>query len=224
MRNLFSYVLRYDDGAAPNPFWGTCTLAICKPAIRRKAEVGDWVVGTGSKNSPIDDISGHLVYAMKVTRKMTLQQYDDFCSTELTGKIPKWFTGTFKQRVGDCIYDYSKGESPKLRASVHKELNRKRDLGGKCVLLSHEFYYFGDKPVPLPDELRPIVKSNQGHKRVESEFLIRSFEEWISKLPLGHLRVQPQLKEEFTTKRDVRSKCSRKYHEDDSSIQEETVR
>ena len=46
MPNLFSYVLRYDDGAAPNPFWGTCTLAICKPAIRRKANLGDWVVGT----------------------------------------------------------------------------------------------------------------------------------------------------------------------------------
>ena len=141
MPNLFSYVLRYDDGAAPNPFGGTCTLAICKPAIRRKAEVGDWVVGTGSKNSPINNISGQLVYAMKVTQKMTLRQYDEFCKTELTSKIPKWLTGTFKERIGDCIYDYSNGEPPKLRASVHKELNRKRDLGGKCVLLSNEFYY-----------------------------------------------------------------------------------
>jgi hypothetical protein len=45
---LFTYCIPYDDGAAPNPFWGLCTLAICKPSIRRVAKEGDWVVGTGS--------------------------------------------------------------------------------------------------------------------------------------------------------------------------------
>lgn len=44
---LFSYCIPVDDGAAPNPFWGVCTLAICKPAIRRVAEVGDWIAGVG---------------------------------------------------------------------------------------------------------------------------------------------------------------------------------
>lgn len=39
--NIYSYVLRTDDGAAPNPFWGTCTLTICKPVIRRTAHIGD---------------------------------------------------------------------------------------------------------------------------------------------------------------------------------------
>jgi hypothetical protein len=37
MPRLFSYTVRVDDGAAPNPFRGLCTLAICKPAIRRGA-------------------------------------------------------------------------------------------------------------------------------------------------------------------------------------------
>lgn len=223
MPSLFSYVLRYDDGAAPNPFWGTCTLAICKPAIRRKAEVGDWVVGTGSKNSPIGDISGQVVYAMRVTKKMTLQEYDDYCRRNLTRKIPKWFTGKFKQRMGDCIYDYSNGQIPKLRPSVHKELNRERDLSGKFVLLSDEFYYFGDKPIALPENLTPIVKTNQGHKRVELEYLIKSFESWISKFPKNQLKGQPQLKKEFTTKRDVRSKCSRNDYEEDKPSREEVV-
>ena len=44
---LYTYCLRYDDGAAPNPYWGVCTLVICKPAIRRSAEPGDWVVVFG---------------------------------------------------------------------------------------------------------------------------------------------------------------------------------
>lgn len=54
-QKLFSYVLRFDDGAAPNPFWGTCTLAICKPDIRRTANIDDWIIGTGSKNSKLKD-------------------------------------------------------------------------------------------------------------------------------------------------------------------------
>lgn len=223
MHNIYSYVLRYDDGAAPNPFWGICTLAICKPAIRRKAEVGDWVVGTGSRNSPIGDISGQLVYAMKVTKKMTLQEYDEQCRKDLSAKIPRWFTGKFKERMGDCIYDYSNGQIPKLRPSVHKELNRQRDLSGKSVLLSEEFFYFGDKPVALPEELTPIVKANQGHKKIESEYLIKSFESWIFRSAMSRLKGQPQLKKEFTTQRDVRSRCSRNHHEDDKSPREEVV-
>jgi hypothetical protein len=55
---LYSYCLRYDDRAAPNPYHGICTLVICKPAIRRTANVGDWIIGLGSVSSPIGDISG----------------------------------------------------------------------------------------------------------------------------------------------------------------------
>ena len=72
MKRLYSYVLRFDDGAAPNPFWQTCTLAICKPAIRRTSRIGDWVIGTGSKNSKLKDgntydLSDSVIYAMKIT-------------------------------------------------------------------------------------------------------------------------------------------------------------
>ncbi len=38
---LYTYCIPYDDGAAPNPFWGQCTLVICKPRIRKVARPGD---------------------------------------------------------------------------------------------------------------------------------------------------------------------------------------
>ncbi len=60
---LHSYVVARDYGFAPNPFFGVCTLATCKPKIRSVAEVGDWVVGTGSKRRGRDK---HIVYAMRV--------------------------------------------------------------------------------------------------------------------------------------------------------------
>ncbi len=51
MARLFSYTIPI-DGAAPNPFHGMCSLAICKPAIRRTASSGDWIVGLGPRNAP----------------------------------------------------------------------------------------------------------------------------------------------------------------------------
>src|SRR2546429_3618769 len=154
---LFSYCLRYDDGAAPNPYHGICTLTICKPAIRRVAKPGDWVVGLGGSHSPIGDISGHVVYAMRITKRLSLRDYDTFCRRQLRGKIPKWTSKDFIARVGDCIYDFSRPRRPLLRDSVHGEQNRKVDLGGRNALLSEHFYYFGDHPVQLPAHLRPIV-------------------------------------------------------------------
>ena len=46
---LYSYIVAHDGGFAPNPFWGYCTLANCKPKIRQTAKVGDWIVGLSSK-------------------------------------------------------------------------------------------------------------------------------------------------------------------------------
>src|SRR5678816_873168 len=45
---IYRYIVRVDSGAAPNPFGGWCSLAICKPAIRRTAQRGDWIIGLRS--------------------------------------------------------------------------------------------------------------------------------------------------------------------------------
>lgn len=184
MTKVYSYILRIDDGAAPNPFWGLCTLTICKPAIRRNAQIGDWVIGTGSKNTKLKDgktydLSGSIVYAMKITDKKSLCEYDEFCKNNLTNKIPKRKTKDWRLRVGDCIYDYSKNSEPTIRKGVHNEGNRQRDLGGNNSLLSDHFYYFGVEARPLPKELKELIKKNQGHKKIEKSDLVKEFEKWI---------------------------------------------
>jgi thiamine monophosphate kinase len=69
---LYSYVVARDYGFAPNPFFGACTLATCKPMIRKGAAVGDWVVGTGSKGY---GLQGRLVYVMNVSETMNYDEY-----------------------------------------------------------------------------------------------------------------------------------------------------
>lgn len=199
MTKIYSYVLRVDDGAAPNPFWGICTLVICKPRIRKSAEVGDWIVGTGSKrvklaDGKICDFSNKIVYAMKVTEKMTLCEYDGFCRKNLNKKIPDWENDDWRFRVGDCIYDYSKGNNPILRKGVHKKEHIDKDLSGIYALLSEHFYYFGEKAVKIPTGLREIIKKNQGHKCIRESNLIQKFEKWISRFEKNKIYGWPQMK------------------------------
>ena len=67
---LFSYIVRYDDGYAPNPFHGFCTLAYCKYPMRPYVQEGDYVVGLGKK-----ELGNRLVYAMRVTEALEHDRY-----------------------------------------------------------------------------------------------------------------------------------------------------
>lgn len=191
---LWTYCIPYDDGAAPNPYWGVCTLAICKPVIRRNAQVGDWVVGTGSRHSPINDVSGRVVYAMRVSQKLPMAAYDALTQSELTRKVPVWTHRDRRRRVGDSIYDFEH-DPPVQRLGVHLEGNRGTDLSGLYVLLSDHFYYFGDQPQPLPDDLLAIVKQGQAHRSVSNAPYADAFIAWIEGLGFkaNTLRGKPQL-------------------------------
>ena len=171
---LFSYIVKYDWGAAPNPYWEYCTLVICKPRIRSSAKIGDWVVGSGSSNNPYDgkDYSNKIVYAMKITDKAKLEKYNKYCTEnskygkKLEKKIPKYNSKKYAERMGDCIY-YNISYDPNkadLRIGVHGEDCIEHDLKSRHVLISNHYYYFGDKAIEIRDDLKPIIAITQGHR------------------------------------------------------------
>lgn len=213
---LFTYCITNDTGAAPNPFWGLCTLAICKPVIRRVASVGDWVCATGSVE---DGMENKVIYAMKITQKMTLENYYDFCREQHPKKIPDWKGNDPKRRVGDCIYYIENGET-QLRESVHDKTNMNTDLGGISVLISDEFYYFGKEGKLLPVDLHPIVRQGQGHRSNANENFKEAFVSWITsskefaKYKNNNADIEPlhfSILDEF----DCRSRCSKRDKESD---------
>ena len=158
---LFSYCIPVDDGAAPNPYWDVCTLVVCKPRIRSVAQKGDWIVGIGSKVVADGKYHKKVIYAMKITQVMSMREYDVYCKEKLPNKIPDITSTDYKRQVGDCLYDFNQIDAegkPFKRQGVHGLENRGHDLGGKNALLSEHFYYFGDKPVCLPEHLHPIIK------------------------------------------------------------------
>lgn len=181
MPRLFTYTIPVDDGAAPNPFYGMCSLAICKPGIRRVARPDDWVVGFGSKNAPSGDLSGRLVYAMRVQEVLSLQEYDRQANARLPHRVPNIKSSALPDRLGDCIYDFSNG-APVQRPSVHGKGNVATDLSGENVLISQDFYYFGSRARKLPDYLLPICHQTQGHRSNSNAPYFDQFVAWVRSL------------------------------------------
>lgn len=80
---LYSYVVHHDTGLAPNPYSRVCTLCRCKYRkcrtkprnIIELADEGDWVVGTGGADKRKSAGHGKLVYAMRVDKKLTREEY-----------------------------------------------------------------------------------------------------------------------------------------------------
>lgn len=182
---LYSYIVAKDYGLAPNPFWDELTLNVCKPKIRQSAIIDDWIIGTGSKNvkqknGSTKNHSGRLVYAMKVTKKMTMADYDQYCKDNLKKKIAFIDRKDWRKIVGDSIYDFSQGDIPRLRKVLHKEKDKKRDLSGKYTLLSKHFYYFGNETIKIPNEFVDIIKKEQGHLINRDTLLLNNFVSWLT--------------------------------------------
>lgn len=95
---LYSYIVRHDTGFAPNPFYGYCTLACCKPIIRRTAEKGDWVVGLTPKSA-----GNEIAYFMRVDD--VVQSFSDYWSDPRFGVKKPSQTGELRKRCGDNIYE-----------------------------------------------------------------------------------------------------------------------
>ena len=123
MLKLFSYVVRFDSGFAPNPFWDYCSLACCKPQIRKHANVNDWIVGTGAKTN---DSNYKLVYAMQVTEKLSFDAY--FEDTRFYTKRPS--DGIVEKRGDNICYKEAFGKFDVLPFH-HTRDNLRTDLSGE---------------------------------------------------------------------------------------------
>ena len=149
---LYSYVVARDFGFAPNPFYDFCTLSTCKPEIRRLAQVGDWVIGTGSKSNGRER---QLVYAMRVTDAMSFNEY--WNDPRFVAKRPDLYSSK-KRAFGDNIYHGIAGSEEWVQLDSHHSLpygvqnllNTKHDTRVDRVLISDDFVYWGGAGPEFP--------------------------------------------------------------------------
>ncbi len=200
MASVYSYVVRYDSGFAPNPFYGYCTLATCKPDIRRNANKGDWIIGSGSNEKGIRR-GGYLVYAMRVTDHLTFDEYSR--DARFKSKQP-YRTGSRKQSCGDNIYfrdtpksDWQQRDSfHTLKSGRPNPKHIKRDTGVDRVLISEDFIYFGGQGPKFPPDLRSadgrhLSKSGIGFSRFDDLPAVQELERWIRSFPCAGYQGAP---------------------------------
>jgi len=175
---LYTYIVTHDSGFSPNPFWGTCTLACCKPKIRHTVgrrlkespSDGIWIVGLSPKHY---EEGNDIIFIMQVKEAMTFSEYWN----QHPEKRPDFAVGKPMERRGDNIYQPENSSGYRFRQihSAHSitpssddgwEPNPEtmsHDLGGEYVLLADKFIYFGSAAIKLPSHLRELI-AGRGHK------------------------------------------------------------
>ncbi len=190
---LFSYIVRYDFGFAPNPFHGFCTLATCKQDLRPRVVAGDWVLGTGSKKQ---NRAGHVVYAMEVSEILSFDDY--WLDQRFRSKRPN-LRGSLKQRYGDNIYHHGSNGEWLQEDSRHSFEDGtpnpghiERDTRADAVLVSERFAYFGGGGPPIPPRFRnwdglDVCRDRSGYKCNFPREMVDALVEWVtSDVGLGY--------------------------------------
>ena len=184
---LYSYRVARDYGFAPNPFHGNCTLATCKPRIRKTAEIGDWVVGTGSKRRSREE---HIVYAMRVTEILTFDKY--WNDPRFIRKRPN-LSSSLKNAYGDNIYHRDTDTKEWIQKnSHHSHADGAPNVKNICrdtsttdrVLVSNHFFYWGGHGPQIPRRFLGLEGCDIrcpgiGHKRCFPESTVSEFIDWI---------------------------------------------
>jgi hypothetical protein len=181
---VYSYIVTHDSGFSPNPFHGVCTLACCKPVIRRVARPGDLIVGLSTRGERV-------VYAMQVRRVLDFGAYwnDPLYSckrADMTSPLALL-------RRGDNIYEpCGIGEFRQL-PSRHANPDGTEDLGSKAtdlsglyVIVAERYTYFGEDGPPLPPQFA-FLRAGRGHRCRFTEEEVAQVSAWFEELPPGVL-------------------------------------
>ncbi len=183
---VHTYVIDHDLGFAPNPFHGVCSLAACKPDIRRCATVGDLIVGTGSRRN---NREGQLIYWMEIAEILSFDQY--WRDPRFLRKRPL-MRGSLMLRYGDNIYHRENDSDAFTQEdSFHSEPNGvtsaenlKRDTGKTDrVLIGWNFAYWGGEGPKFPNELSEFVHTTQGHKNRFPSQRVEACVAWLQGFP-----------------------------------------
>lgn len=180
-KECFSYVVKDDCGYAPNP-WGECTLAVCKPAIRKTAQKGDWILGITPRS-----LGFKAVYLMIVYDVMSLGEY--YQDSRFAYKKPDFQSNDLIKWMGDNFNEQSSSGKYIQHLSAHNiegrglpKLKEKQiaDLSGKNVLISKDYFYFGCNSRALSKELE-FLRVGRFH-RLNGLAGIRAIEKYASDL------------------------------------------
>lgn len=148
MTRIYRYVLKNDSGMAPNPRKGLLTLATCKPEIRKRAKVGDWVMA----NYPSPQ-NKRVAWVGKIERCVPVRLY----------------ASEFSER-DDALHEIGPHGEPQRIQGKHEwyhqgtEERRKDRSGNVLVFDMRQCWYFGADGRSIDSALKHLIAYGQGHR------------------------------------------------------------
>jgi len=195
-KKLHMYTIVVDSGFAPHLNNGVLSLACCAGPTREHTETGTYVMGVSAAS--MEGVKKHLpIYLMRVTEKITFEEY--FENPKFEGRVDNiykkegenYMRTTEKSTIFDNRYE-----------EEHKE--GKDPEKSEYVLLSDDFYYFGDmcnenklhqKMEKLCDKVDFSYTAGGNYKKVTDEDviddLLNFFEDNYKKGKLGDPNHEP---------------------------------
>jgi hypothetical protein len=189
MSKIYFYKLIADNGGAPCVAKGLLSLAICKPMIRRTAEIGNIVIGFAANSLSEDN---RLIYVARINEKLINGDY--YRPGKYNGRadcIYEWRNGRFVPRAG-ALYHGSPGDL------VH-DLGHHPDYPRANTLFSQEFCYFGASGTDAYKKAFPIVAKavktlGRGHRVHHDPNLLTALEKlanWSCSLESASTQGEP---------------------------------
>lgn len=176
MSRLYVYKVRYDDGTAPCIQGGVLSLALCKPAVRATARVGDTLIGFAAKSMCADQ---RLVYAAVVTERLVDgTYYREARWRSRPDCIYAWRDGAFHRKRDAAVHDAA--------ADILHDLGEAPAYSRANVLVSDNFRCYAEsRPADharYPALARMIDRLGQGHRLNHGERMRDELERYLAEI------------------------------------------
>lgn len=169
---VHTYVIATDAGSAPNYDRPLVTLAVCKPRIRKKAEIGELVLAFAGKQ--VNSSEPHsVVWAGVIAEKLSFADY--WHDRRFAGKKPD------KSEHPDNFYRPVNGELIWVQNNVHGPEASGHDTSGKFVLGFFPAWRFGAYGPLMPKEFGLRMENGRRGERLSelSDAEWRRLKAWL---------------------------------------------
>ena len=166
--NLYLFKEVVGDETSPFIKNNILSFGVCKPQIRKRCKVGDYIISTISKTLDRDN-EYNIFSVFKVDEKLTYKEYFQ----------------KYKKRL-DCIYHFDKNNNIyQIKNEIHDSSCINRDLSGEYVLISYNYWFFGKNSLEIPDNLQDIRIKQQGYKSTSIKSYFNIFLNFLNQYKQG---------------------------------------
>ena len=153
---------------SPFIYDGVLSVATCLGSLRKNWQVSEWIAGFSSVELKSKKGQEELIYIAKVCEQLSLQKYWQGYQERRPDKV----------NGGDNLYELTangyvridkNGQRYQIHPNDKKDEWHRKNIKADCVLVSHEFYYFGEHNMQVLPMRSKVRVSRAGSKNYDNQ-------------------------------------------------------